>query len=65
MTKYINTLIQNKRSHFDVYENEDVSVSIDTTQEVGLLCTKSQATLYVSILKSLISFYVPLSLYIP
>ena len=56
MTKYINTLVQNKRSHFDVYENEDVSISVDTTQEVGSLCTKSQATLLVSILKGLISF---------
>ena len=40
MTKYINTLVQNKRSHFDIYENEDVSISVDTTQEVGSLCTK-------------------------
>ena len=40
MTKYINTLIEIKRCHFDVDENEDVSVSVDTTKEVGSLCTK-------------------------
>ena len=40
MTKYINSLIQNKRSHFDICENEDVSVTVDTTQKVRSLSTK-------------------------
>ena len=39
MAKYIDTLIQNKRSRFDISENKDDSVTVDTTKEVRSLCS--------------------------